>query len=208
MVILAPVTVQYRSMADDPRGGSGIPPRDNPANPQYPGPPGEEDERMSSYHLPPPPMAPAVTLPSIQDAPSSYAAGRGYGPPPDPRAAAHYSASPTNANGYPAPQGPPSYPYHPDQRPYADYYAAQGRPVSYPPPDPYGPHYGGYRQPPGPAYGQYPGDYSRVGAQQPPPQQQAAPRQRTSIACRYCRKRKVWETRSLFERAAHANRLK
>ena len=40
---------------------------------------------------------------------------------------------------------------------------------------------------PGPGYGGY-ADYRNQQPQAPP---QAAPRQRTSIACRYCRKRKV-----------------
>ncbi|KAK4133451.1 hypothetical protein BT67DRAFT_51168 [Trichocladium antarcticum] len=68
-----------------------------------------------------------------------------------------------------------------DRRTYPDPYydaqqAAQGRPGGY------GPDY--YRFPQGP----YP---YVVGPPQPPSQQQSAPRQRTSIACRYCRKRKI-----------------
>ncbi|KAL2168074.1 hypothetical protein VTG60DRAFT_502 [Thermothelomyces hinnuleus] len=72
-----------------------------------------------------------------------------------------------------------------DRRPYPDpYYDAQQQPPAraggygpdyyrYPPPGPYS--YGMPPPPPPP----------------PPPSQQSAPRQRTSIACRYCRKRKI-----------------
>ncbi|KAL2020502.1 hypothetical protein VTK56DRAFT_8387 [Thermocarpiscus australiensis] len=69
-----------------------------------------------------------------------------------------------------------------DRRAYPDPYydaqqAAQGRGGGY------GPDY--YRYPPAP--------YPYVLGPPPPlpPQQQSAPRQRTSIACRYCRKRKI-----------------
>ncbi|KAL1873064.1 hypothetical protein VTK73DRAFT_1201 [Phialemonium thermophilum] len=155
---------------------------------------------MPPYHLPPPPAGPSggvVTLPSIQDAPLPYGHPRGYPPPAsDPRAAGQYSGSPTGANGYPAPGPPPphqapAYQYGADQRGYApDYYPLPGRGAPYhSSADPYM-HYGAYRQPPPPNYGAYPAEYARVGAHPPQPQQQA-PRQRTSIACRYCRKRKI-----------------
>ncbi|KAK4153713.1 hypothetical protein C8A00DRAFT_33530 [Chaetomidium leptoderma] len=76
-----------------------------------------------------------------------------------------------------------------DQRPYSD------RRGGYP--DPY---YDGQQAPPGRGGG-YPPDYYRyppgpypygMGPPAPPSaSQQSAPRQRTSIACRYCRKRKI-----------------
>jgi hypothetical protein len=177
-------------MAEDHRS-RGPPPRDIAEDTQYPPPPGEDDERARSYHLPPPPtMTPGVTLPSIQDSQGTYgppAAARGY-PPPDPRSRGGYSASPTNSNGYPPPPGsnvylPPVYAAQDPRFDPAAYYA-HGRP---PYADPYA-AYPGYRGPPGMPY-PYPPDYARAagGAQA----QQAAPRQRTSIACRYCRKRKI-----------------
>ncbi|KAK0633731.1 hypothetical protein B0T14DRAFT_80048 [Immersiella caudata] len=213
-------------MADDPRGGRGYPPRENPHD--YPPPPEEEDRRA---HQQPPP-APNMTLPSFRYPPS----GQGYAPeqryqdagypadpryPPDSRydSRANWSESPTNQNGYSAPppgryDPPPPPPPQPtgdrsrydrppegrgydryaERPPYPDsYYAAPPPPPAargggYAPPDPY------YRyQQPGP----YPGyhDYQRGGPNAPPTAaaqpQQAAPRQRTSIACRYCRKRKI-----------------
>ncbi|GJD03844.1 C6 transcription factor [Colletotrichum higginsianum] len=146
---------------------------------------------------------------------------RSYPPDPrgDPRAS-NYSASPNSVNGYPPPQPgghppqlpplqppgdprSPTYPPPPDARDdyyrsrqppppqyggdpyYQDYHNRQGPPPpgrypDYPPPGPGGPR---YDYPPGaPRY-----DYGPGG----PAMQQAAPRQRTSIACRYCRKRKV-----------------
>ncbi|TDZ15413.1 putative transcriptional regulatory protein [Colletotrichum sidae] len=138
-------------------------------------------------------------------------------PRADPRAGS-YTASPNSVNGYPPPQPgghqpqlpplqqhpaadprSPSYPPPPD-----DYYARRQ-----PPPPQYGdPYYQDYhnRQPP-PPQGRYP-DYPPAPPGAPrydyppgaprydygpgaPTLQQAAPRQRTSIACRYCRKRKI-----------------
>ncbi|KAH8907574.1 hypothetical protein BR93DRAFT_936950 [Coniochaeta sp. PMI_546] len=153
---------------------------------------------------------PNVTLPPIHGIyQQSYgpSSGPGNPPPVDPRLApSNYAASPTAANGHgPPPPGPPPQPapypqYHgpppgghhgapppggppPPPGPYADYYSMQHRPSSYPapPPNGYGP-YQGY--PGGPPYG----EYVQGGH---PQQQQIAPRQRTSIACRYCRKRKI-----------------
>lgn len=151
-------------------------------------------------------MAASVTLPSIQDPHGANYSGqpppsRGY--PPDPR-----YASPNGGNEYPPPgqsghppghlpplqsgsdHRSPAYPpehrssYYDDRRPpqYTDY-----------PPDYYyrqgGPPPNGYpRDYRGPPPGSYPPDFGQgLGA----PMAQAAPRQRTSIACRYCRKRKV-----------------
>ncbi|KAK4077451.1 transcriptional regulator family: Fungal Specific TF [Trichoderma aggressivum f. europaeum] len=156
-------------------------------------------------------MATSVTLPSIHDPRPS-----GYGPPPpagrgyvsDPR-----YESPNAVNGYPPPPGSQQQPasYLPPLQPQADMRSA------YPPPEPpRGAYYDDRRPPPHPAYHDqyaseyyyrglpqghhngYPHDYSR-----PPPayaqdygqpgmeRPREAPRQRTSIACRYCRKRKI-----------------
>ncbi|KAH8780028.1 hypothetical protein F5883DRAFT_194354 [Diaporthe sp. PMI_573] len=178
----------------DQDGGRGHPAREAQES-AYPPPPGEEDDRSraSYHHLPPPPQA-TVTLPPIHDAHPAYGASR-YPPPPDPRTRGTYSASPTGGpNGYPAPPGGlynlPPVQAPQDQRHYGveprDYYSRGGSFPPHPQPEPY--NYGGYRPPSGPPYGAYPPEYARGpgGAAQ-----QAAPRQRTSIACRYCRKRKI-----------------
>jgi hypothetical protein len=171
-------------MAEDYRGRA-LPPRDNPDDSHYPPPPGEDDDRARAYQAQLPSMA--STLPPI----ASYApapAGRGYPPPPDPRARGSYSASPTSANGY-APPATGAYSLPPVQVPDAraygrgEYYQ-QGAYAH----DPYNP-YGSYRGPP-PVQGFSPYPDYRVGPSVAT-QQPAAPRQRTSIACRYCRKRKV-----------------
>ena len=194
-------------MAENHPGGRG----------HYPPPPGEEEDRMQSHrHLPPRPggqpapmSSSGMTLPSIQDATPHYAVGgRGYGPPPDPRSAGSFSASPINANGYATPQAPPTqlpaFQYPPDQR-YGDIYSQPGRGAHYQPQEAYAsyPSGGAYRpSPPGPTYNPYQHDYPRVGTHAPPTSQQAAPRQRTSIACRYCRKRKVSKHTLLSRRSA------
>ncbi|KAK2075457.1 hypothetical protein P8C59_009584 [Phyllachora maydis] len=201
------------AMANDHRGGGRgyLPPRDprdlSREESQYPPPPGEEDDPRSAPAHPPMNRGP-VTLPSIQDTYSAYAptpSTRPYHTPPapapalppsDPRAVLGYAqqSSPPNANGYPAPAPPPhQYPLpavHPSgdtrQPPqqYSDFYAQQQRP----PYDPYG--FSRYSQAPPPvAFNGY--DYPRVGTGAAAQQAQAAPRQRTSIACRYCRKRKI-----------------
>ncbi|KAK3364421.1 hypothetical protein B0T25DRAFT_63946 [Lasiosphaeria hispida] len=205
-------------MADDLRGGRGYPPRENPDDSHYPPPPDDEDDRRPPYQQPPPVAQGGMTLPSLQyPAPGVT----GYAPepqrypeqryasadqryPPDQRSWS--SESPTNPNGYPPPPSEQRYQLPPvhapqdraryddrrqyderrqydDRRQYNDQYF-QGQPPPY-----------GYRYPPGAAYPP-PYDYARAGANAPPPavpqpQQQAAPRQRTSIACRYCRKRKI-----------------
>ncbi|PTB70407.1 hypothetical protein BBK36DRAFT_1174165 [Trichoderma citrinoviride] len=156
-------------------------------------------------------MATSVTLPSIHDSrPSGYGpplpAGRGY--VSDPR-----YASPNAVNGYPPPPGSQQQPaaYLPPLQPQSDPRSA------YPPPEPRGAYYDDRRPPPPhPAYhDQYSTDYYYRGLPQghhngyahdyarPPPgyaqdygqpgmeRPREAPRQRTSIACRYCRKRKI-----------------
>lgn len=175
----------------------------------YPYPPQSnewEDRRPPPFHLPP--MAqPTVTLPPIHGIyQQAYAPqpGPSNPPPVDPRLAPSnyaHAPSPTSGNGHgppppgPPPQGAPYPPYHgpppggphggpppggPPPGPYADYYAMH-RPPAYPAPPPNG--YGPYQGYPAGPYGEY--------VQGHPQQQQIAPRQRTSIACRYCRKRKV-----------------
>lgn len=178
------------STMSDQNGYRGGPPPEESA---YPPPPGEEEEDRQRHTQYPPPPSAHVTLPPIQDAHPAY--GR-YAPsaPPDPRTQGHYAASPPGANGHPPPpagyQLPPVQP-PPDQRygvePRYDY-AAQGRGSSYPPPPPPPEHYNyTYRPSSGSPYGS--GPYEYRGA--PPAPAQAAPRQRTSIACSYCRRRKV-----------------
>lgn len=143
----------------------------------------------------------------------------GYGSPNPPPSGSYPPMSATHPPGYAPPNpnppaggfAPPSsqYPLPPvqaaqDQRPYDDRRPYDER-AQYPdrgmPSDPYYqqglPHQGRggygadvypYRYPPAPNYNPY-----GPGAPTAPPQQpqQAAPRQRTSIACKYCRKRKI-----------------
>ncbi|KUI72693.1 hypothetical protein VM1G_08108 [Cytospora mali] len=193
----------------DQDGGTSHPPAENQES-AYPPPPGEEeDDRPRPYHHLPPPTT--VTLPPIQDAPPAYGASR-YPPPPDSGSRGAYSASPTLVpNTYPPSSGSPNG-YHPppggsngftpggmytlppvqapDQRHYGveprEYYPRGGS-FAPPPPDSY--NFAPFRPVSGPPFSGYPPDYGRgVGAPPPP---QAPPRQRTSIACRYCRKRKI-----------------
>ncbi|KAG5982120.1 hypothetical protein E4U55_002267 [Claviceps digitariae] len=178
--------------------------------------PSSSDEPRASSDSSRASMAASVTLPSIHDtraggygASTPLPGARGYGL--DPR-----YASPNAVNGYPPPSGgqqPPGS-YLPPMQPQQD-----ARPSAYPPPDHRGPYYDDrrgapppppsdaaygqdayyYRGPPGapppngyprPHIGPYGPDYGQSGnaASQ---MGQAAPRQRTSIACRYCRKRKI-----------------
>jgi hypothetical protein len=195
------------------------PSRSDQRESQYPLPPGEEEDRARGipYHPRPPMAAGAVTLPSIQDPNGPYGppAGRAW----DPRAA-NYGASPNSANGYPPPGSAPSHQssYSPPASSYPPPAGSQYLPPvqphpsdsmsSYPPQDPRGPHYYAsqrsmppasyppesygypYRQDRGPH--SYHADYAQGGPGPAAMQhQQAAPRQRTSIACRYCRRRKV-----------------
>ncbi|KAK6066966.1 C6 transcription factor [Seiridium cupressi] len=206
-------------MAEDHRSRG--PSRNDHHESQYPPPPGEEDDRSRGipYHPRPPMAAGPVTLPSIQDpnrpnGPYGAPSGRGW----DSRTAT-YGGSPNSANGYPPPSGgaghqngysppsssyppPPSHQYlppvqphpsdsrpgYPSQDPRGPPYYAQQRAM---PPSPYNDQYGyAYRPDRGPPG--YLGDYPPGGPGQAAMQhQQAAPRQRTSIACRYCRRRKI-----------------
>ncbi|KAI8627062.1 hypothetical protein F5Y19DRAFT_187555 [Xylariaceae sp. FL1651] len=162
----------------------------------------------------------AVTLPSIQDRPDMYRSSStrswdprasGYGPsptstngyPPPVGAPAppgtNYSPS-SSGSAYPPPGSHSSYSLPPVQSHAQDprnsystdpraqaYYAAQAS----------GSFTGaanmydyGYRQDRGPP-SSYPPDYARGGPPGGAVLQQSAPRQRTSIACKYCRRRKI-----------------
>lgn len=174
----------------DQNGYRGGPPPEESAYPPLPGEE-EEDRQRQPAQYPPPPVA-HVTLPPIQDAPA-YRFAPGPGPPQDPRSQGPYAASPPGANGHPPPapgyQLPPVQP-PPDQRYGVEQrydYGPQPRGGAYQPPGAPGDQYNNsytYR----PSYGasSYP-EYGRA----PPAPAQAAPRQRTSIACSYCRRRKV-----------------
>ncbi|PSS03306.1 hypothetical protein BD289DRAFT_478763 [Coniella lustricola] len=181
-----------------PNGHRGAAHHENHAESAYPPPPGEEDDRQRSQyqHLPPPAH---VTLPPIQDGHPAY--GARYAPQPDPRVQGNFAASPTGTNGYGAPP-PSNYQLPPVQPPtdhryngepqHRPYYEARGG--SYPPVPP--PPQTGQPQPeqynytyrPSPGAMPYGAEYARAG---PSNAAQAAPRQRTSIACSYCRRRKI-----------------
>ncbi|CAN8100063.1 unnamed protein product [Discula destructiva] len=178
----------------DQNGFRGGPPQEESA---YPPPPGEEEEerQRQPHQYPPPPGAAHMTLPPIQDAHPAYAR-YAPGPPSDPRSQGHYAASPTGANGHAPPPGyqlPPVQP-PPDQRygvePRYDY-AQPRQGGSFPPaPPPPADHYNyTYRPSSGSPYGAPGGPYEYGRAPAAPAQ--AAPRQRTSIACSYCRRRKI-----------------
>lgn len=160
-------------------------------------------------------MATSVTLPSIHDARAG-----GYAPHANPtggRTFGHHHprfASPNPTNGFPPPPGgqqPPSAYLPPMQSP------SDPRGAVYPAQDHRGSYFEDRRAPPalqeagygqdtffyrGPSGGQptngftrphagaYASEYAQTG-NAPSALSQAAPRQRTSIACRYCRKRKI-----------------
>ncbi|KAK4161449.1 hypothetical protein QBC43DRAFT_291924 [Cladorrhinum sp. PSN259] len=190
-------------MADDHRGVRGYQPRDQPESPQYPPPPGEDHRRL------PPVASTSMTLPSISAypppgaPPSSYPPDDRYpdrGYPPDsaypPRPPVGWPTEPPTPSGYPPIPSDSRYPPLPpdrydDRRRYDDravheaFYAGQAAAAAAAaargyPPEVY------IKYPQGPQFA-----YPIPSPQAAPPQQQAAPRQRTSIACRYCRKRKI-----------------
>ncbi|PHH68127.1 hypothetical protein CDD82_822 [Ophiocordyceps australis] len=97
---------------------------------------------------------------------------------PDPRSPA-YPPPPDQRGNYYEDRRPPQYPDHHQAQQYPEAYFYRGAPAGPVPPN-------GYPRPPQPAYPDY---GQSTGA--PPAMSQAAPRQRTSIACRYCRKRKI-----------------
>ncbi|KAM7220014.1 hypothetical protein V8F06_004528 [Rhypophila decipiens] len=200
-------------MADNHRGSRGYPPRETSDGSSYPPPPDDESDRRRQYPLPSGPPS-SMSLPPM----SAYQPVAPPPPPaamyppdpryPDPRYAqdqrAWPSEPPATANGY-APPAEPRYPPPPssDRRPYDDRSRYEGprqydehsrqydRPAY---PDPYYGTQADAQRPAPYAYAPYAPQhgYQYPPQQQPPPQQpQAAPRQRTSIACRYCRKRKI-----------------
>ncbi|KAI1633422.1 hypothetical protein F4809DRAFT_644444 [Biscogniauxia mediterranea] len=162
----------------------------------------------------------SVTLPSIQDPNSVYgpSASRawdprassygqspgstnGYPPPPGSVHAPQGSSyTPPAGSAYPPPPGSSHQPYLPPvqahaQDPRANYSTDPRAQQYYPAPRP--PSYSGsgqydyaYRPERGPP-GAYPPEFARGGQAGPSVMQQSAPRQRTSIACRYCRRRKI-----------------
>ncbi|KAG6125110.1 hypothetical protein E4U35_007625 [Claviceps purpurea] len=160
-------------------------------------------------------IPPPVTLPSIHEARASGAGGYGTPPAPGPggRGYGHDARyeSPNSVNGYPPPPGsqltpggylPPMQPPHdPRSSPYSSSdhrgpYHDDRRGVPHPSEaGGYGDAYF-YRTLPGvPPSSGYPRPHISYAADYCPPgngqSSQAAPRQRTSIACRYCRKRKI-----------------
>ncbi|KAI0172419.1 hypothetical protein GGR52DRAFT_404892 [Hypoxylon sp. FL1284] len=189
-------------MANDGRNRGHLPSHDLRAKFSYSPGPDDTEEAEHAVAIPyhPAPMASGqVRLPSIQDPHG------GFGPSFWDARNTGYGASPSSSNGYAPPpsgsQAPPGTGYSPPQ--------GSG---SYPPPAPYQPqvlppgadpraqpYFGGYGTP-APydshfrdqavaAAATYPGGtYHRDVV---PPSHHSAPRQRTSIACRYCRRRKI-----------------
>lgn len=203
-------------MAED-RRNRGQPLRHDPNDEsQYPPVPGEEDDRARAipYHSRPQMATSTVRLPSIQDPHGAYStsAGRGW----DPRSSG-YGPSPNSTNGYPPPptsaQVPPGPAYSPPSGgaypPPSTSHPSYLPPVHAPAPDPRAgysqdpratPYFPGYSAPNPYDFtyrqdratpGVYPPEYARGGPSGAAVMQQSAPRQRTSIACRYCRRRKV-----------------
>ncbi|KAI0109411.1 hypothetical protein F4776DRAFT_398210 [Hypoxylon sp. NC0597] len=202
-------------MAEDRRNRGHSLRHDQNDESQYPPVLGEEDDRARAipYHSRPQMAAGAVRLPSIQDPHGAYSpsSGRGW----DPRASS-YGASPSSTNGYPPPNSAPAPPgtaysppsggsaYPPPASTHSSYLPPVHAPATDPraayPQDPRAPqYYASYGAPPYDfAYradrgtpGAYPPEYARGGHAGAAVMQQSAPRQRTSIACRYCRRRKI-----------------
>ncbi|KAL6245236.1 hypothetical protein RBB50_008011 [Rhinocladiella similis] len=149
-------------------------PRD-PQRPQYPPP---DDPSQGGYYA-----AQSPSRPPARDERSPY-------PPPDPARPGQYP-DPRAAHSYPP---PPSWaPQHSAYPPPSHYPDPQHQGYGYPPrPDvgqpPQPMHPDAYRLPPPyPPPGYYPPQHYAP----PPPPAAAAPRQRTAIACKYCRKRKI-----------------
>lgn len=176
---LAQIAVYYCSMAGDPPKRA-LPPRDHPEESRYSHLLGEEDDHSRGPYRLPSPMTSSTTLPSIQVL-CQGPEGPVYLPSLELAARGNSVASPSSANSY---QG-----YLPP---------VQARPAPWPS---HSPDY----------YGQKRGRYLPYPHQQCPPcrppltvpygksgpsvsMQQAAPRQRTPIACIYCRKKKVSAT--------------
>ncbi|KAF5876998.1 putative c6 transcription protein [Botrytis fragariae] len=100
----------------------------------------------------------------------SYQDSRGYSQQQPPPATRHHSYN--DERGYPQQQHPPA----PSHHPYQD---SRGYPQQQPPHPPHYPYHDGRG---------YPQDQPPAAQ---PPLRQSAPRQRTAIACKYCRRRKI-----------------
>ena len=130
-----------------------------------------DQERQTSQYPPPPEDHNRGGYYAYHDRPPHPGDSRSPYPPIDPSRIGQYS-DPRAAGHYPPPQGWPGYSYPPP-----------GGPPQTLQPEPMG-----YRglPPPGGPYSPY-GYYGHA----PHPQPAPAPRQRTAIACKYCRKRKI-----------------
>ncbi|KAL2830222.1 hypothetical protein BDW59DRAFT_141264 [Aspergillus cavernicola] len=159
-------------------------PNNHPNHPNHPHDPNGGPNRQGQY---PPPQ---WNTSQPEENPSGH-----YPPPtsqyPYPPASYPPPASYAPPAPYPPPAGDHHYPPPPAQYPPQSQYPPQPNMAAvHPPvhvPD-------GYRLPPPPPAGPYRPDVAY--SQQPPPPgagvvYQAAPRQRTAIACRYCRRRKI-----------------
>jgi hypothetical protein len=175
----------------DPRTGAGSYASHHPAARPY-----SQDARYASPNsvngFPPPgPQQPPNYLPPLQS--GSDPRSPSY-PPAEHQRGGYYDDR--RSQSQPQPPLPPHQqpPHHPPPSPYHDQYA---RDAYYPrPPPPQGPPSNGYPREyhaqPHPAGPYYPQEYPPQGPPGVPSgMAQAAPRQRTSIACRYCRKRKI-----------------
>lgn len=172
----AAVTLPSIHEARPPAGyGSQAPPPPPPGGRSYAHDPryAASPNAVNGY---PPPSAgqqpPSTYLPPLQTNPGDPRSPA-Y-PPPDQRG--YYDDRRPPPGQYPP---DPHQPHHPPQQ-----YAGEGYYYRGPPPGAVPPN--GYARPPQGAYQEY--AQAAGGA---PGMAQAAPRQRTSIACRYCRKRKV-----------------
>ncbi|KAH7029413.1 uncharacterized protein B0I36DRAFT_132386 [Microdochium trichocladiopsis] len=146
-----------------PSSANGYPPPGTPLQQ----PPSYSPSSSTGAYAPPGP-GPQQYLPPVQPHPQD---ARGSYPPQDPRSAPYYAAQQRPGMGPGPGQGPGPGPMPgapgPGPAPYSGGYDYGYRPDRHP--------------------GSY-GDYGRGGPQM---LQQSAPRQRTSIACRYCRRRKI-----------------
>lgn len=205
-------------MADDYRGKASYPQRGSPRESNYPPLPGDDDSRppMAAATT----TTTTTKLPGIFDTfgappqsgpPSRYPPDGRYPPDPrqaDPRAHPGYGGSPNGVNGYHAPPPPQHHQQQQQQQhPSQGQQQQQGGPGMYLPPlqpsaDPrtteyysgsLGSNYGGYYRGARPfeLEHRFPNEYIPGGPSIPVVIQQTAPRQRTSIACKYCRRRKV-----------------
>ncbi|EEU47102.1 uncharacterized protein NECHADRAFT_36533 [Fusarium vanettenii 77-13-4] len=156
----------------DPRSygpPAAAPPRGYPSDPRYASPNAVNGYPPPGGQQPPPGQQQQPYLPPLQ--PQSDPRSSAYPPPPQDQRGGYYDDRRPAYGQEPYPQDP----Y------YAHSYYRQ------PPPGPPPPNgHQNYRNLAGGVY-----EYPQVGPGNPPQLTQAAPRQRTSIACRYCRKRKI-----------------